>query len=123
MIRDFSKYNISRDFTLNYDAEVSSSIFNKNFLNEIKKIEPFGYENEAPIFLFKQMKVIKPKLLNNKHIFSILKSKRGFSINSICFNSTNTKIEKYLFNYKNELSVVGQISENFWDNKNTSINY
>ena len=117
LIRDFSKYNISRDFTLNYDAEVSSSIFNKNFLNEIKKIEPFGYENEAPIFLFKQMKVIKPKLLNNKHIFSILKSKRGFSINSICFNSTNTKIEKYLFNYKNELSVVGQISENFWDNK------
>ena len=117
LIRDFSKYNISRDFTLNYDAEVSSSIFNKNFLNEIKKIEPFGHENEAPIFLFKQMKVIKPKLLNNKHIFSILKSKRGFSINSICFNSTNTKIEKYLFNYKKELSVVGQISENFWDNK------
>ena len=72
---------------------------------------------KAPIFLFKQLKVIKPKLLNKKHISSILKSRRGFSIKSICFNSRNTKIEKYLFNYKNELNVVGQISENFWDNK------
>ena len=117
LINDFSKYNTSRDFTFKYDAEVSSSILNKNFLNEIKKIEPFGHENEAPIFLFKQLKVIKPKLLNNNHISSILKSRRGFSIKSICFNSRNTKIEKYLFNYKNELNVVGQISENFWDNK------
>ena len=117
LINDFLKYNTSRDFTFKYDAEVSSSILNKNFLNEIKKIEPFGHENEAPIFLFKQLKVIKPKLLNNNHISSILKSRRGFSIKSICFNSRNTKIEKYLFNYKNELNVVGQISENFWDNK------
>ncbi len=117
LINDFSKYNTSKDFTFKYDAEVSSSILNKNFLNEIKKIEPFGHENEAPIFLFKQLKVIKPKLLNNNHISSILKSRRGFSIKSICFNSRNTKIEKYLFNYKNELNVVGQISENFWDNK------
>ena len=81
LINDFSKYNTSRDFTFKYDAEVSSSILNKNFLNEIKKIEPFGHENEAPIFLFKQLKVIKPKLLNNKHISSILKSRRVFQSN------------------------------------------
>ena len=58
-------------------------------------------------------------MLDNKHISSILKSKTGFSIKSISFNSNNTKIGKYLLNYKNSISVIGQINENIWNNKKT----
>jgi single-stranded-DNA-specific exonuclease len=54
-----------------------------------------------------------------KHISSIFKSKIGYSIKSISFNSVNTKIGEYLLNYKNELNIIGQIKENFWNNKNT----
>ena len=110
---------VSTNYTSNYDAEISSIAFNKNFFDDIKKIEPFGTGNPLPTFLFKDLQVIKTTILNNKNISSILKSKIGFSINSISFNSVNSKIGEYLLNYKKELNVLGQISENFWNNKKT----
>ena len=109
----------STNFTLDYDAQISSLAFNKNFFDNIKKIEPFGTGNPVPTFLFKDLKIIKTTILNNKHISSILKSKKGFSINSISFNTVNSKIGEYLLNYKKDLNILGQISENFWNNKKT----
>jgi single-stranded-DNA-specific exonuclease len=105
--------------SLSYDAEVSSLALNMDFYNDIKKLEPFGASNPAPTFLLKDLKVIKPTILNNKHISLILKSKTGFSIKSISFNSVNNKIGEYLLNYKNNLNVLGQINENIWNNKKT----
>ena len=76
-------------------------------------------ETQYQLFLFKDLKIIKTSVLNNKHISSILKSKIGFSIKSISFNSVNSKIGEYLLNYKKDLNVFGEINENFWNNKNT----
>ena len=41
----------------------------------------------------------------------------GNSINSIYFNSINSKIGEYLLNYKKYLNVTGQINEYFINNK------
>jgi len=119
ILTDFSKTGVSSDHTFLYDAEISSIAFNKNFYKEIKKLEPFGNGNPVPTFLFKNLKIIKTTVLKDKHISAIFKSKIGFSINSISFNSVNTKIGEYLLNYKKDLNVIGQINENFWNNKNT----
>jgi len=119
ILTDFSKTGVSSDHTFLYDAEISSIAFNKNFYKEIKKLEPFGNGNPVPTFLFKNLKIIKTTVLKDKHISTIFKSKIGFSINSISFNSLNTKIGEYLLNYKKDLNVIGQINENFWNNKNT----
>jgi len=102
----------------NFDGEISSLAFNKNFFNDIKRIEPFGTGNSIPTFLFKDLKIIKTGVLNNKHISLILKSKTSFSINCISFNSVNSKIGDYLLNYKKNLNVIGQINENIWNGKN-----
>ena len=117
--KDFDKTGNSSKNIFNYDAEISSSAFNKDFFNDIKKIAPFGNGNSVPIFLIRDLKIIKTTVLDNKHISSIFKSKIGFSINSISFNSVNNKIGEYLLNYKKDLNVLGQINENFWNNKNT----
>ena len=102
-----------------YDSEVSSIAFNQDFYKDIKRLEPFGTGNPVPTFLLRDLKVIKFTILNNKHISSILKSKTGFSIKCISFNSVNNKVGEYLMNYKNTLNVLGQINENIWNNKNT----
>jgi single-stranded-DNA-specific exonuclease len=117
--KDFiaTKSNIAK-FSL-YDAEVLSSAFNLEFFNDINKIQPFGNGNPIPIFLIKDLKVIKTSVLGNKHIFSILKSKSGHSLPSIAFNSVNNKMGEYLLNYKKNLSVLAQIHQNFWNNKNS----
>ena len=119
MLKNFSKISSSINYSFNYDAEISSMAFNQSFFDDIKKIQPFGTGNPLPTFLFKDLKPIKSTILNDKHISSILKSKIGFSIYSISFNSVNTKIGEYLLNYKKNLNVLGQINENFWNNKNS----
>ena len=119
VLKDFSETHTSLNHTFLYDAKVSSHAFNTDFLIDIKKLEPFGTGNPEPTFLIQGLKVIKTKILNNKHISLILKSQNGFSIKSISFNSVNNKVGEYLLNYKNELNVLGQINENIWNNKKT----
>ena len=117
ILTDFINAGISRDQSFLYDAEVSSLAFNVDFYNDIKNLEPYGTGNPLPTFLFKDLKVIKTTVLTGKHISLIFKSRVGFSIKSISFNSVNSKIGEYLLNYKKNLNVLGQISENIWNNK------
>jgi len=119
IFKDFSKTGASQNHTFLYDAEVSSLALNIDFYTDIKKLEPFGTGNPTPTFFLKDLKVIKTEILNNKHVSLILKSKTGFSIKSISFNSINNKVGEYLLNYKNNLNVLGQINENIWNNKKT----
>ena len=119
ILNDFNKNSVSNDHSFSYDAEVSSHAFNIDFYNDLRKLEPFGIVNPSPTFFLKDLKVIKSKILNNKHISLILKSKTGFSIKSISFNSVNNKIGEYLLNYKKSISVLGQINENIWKSKKT----
>ena len=119
ILKDFSKTCDTQDHTFLYDAEVSSLAFNIDFYADIKKLEPFGTGNPEPTFFLKDLKVIKTIILNNKHISLILKSKTGFSIKAISFNSVDNKVGEYLLNYKNDLNVLGHINENFWNNKKT----
>jgi len=119
ILKDFSKKNILQKHIFLYDAEVSSFAFNTDFYADINKLGPFGTANPEPTFFLKGLKIIKTTILNNKHISLILKSKTGFSIRSISFNTVNSKVGEYQLNYKNDLNVLGQINENIWNNKKT----
>ena len=119
ILEDFSKSNTVNNNIFTYEAEISSLAFNQDFYDNIKKLEPFGTGNSVPTFMLRDLSIIKPMVINNKHISSILKSKTGFSIKSISFNSINTKIGECLMNYKNNIKVIGQINKNIWNNKKT----
>ena len=119
ILGDFLKSNTVNNNIFSYELEVSPSALNQDFYNDIKKLEPLGTGNPVPTFMLKDLRIIKPTLLNNKHISLILKSKIGFSIKAISFNSINTKIGNHLMGYKNNINVMGQINENIWNNKKT----
>ena len=119
ILEDFLKSNISHDNIFLYESEVSSLALNQDFYEDLKKLEPFGTGNPVPTFMLRDLRIIKPIVLNNKHISVILKSKTGLLIKSISFNSINTKIGEHLINYKDTLNIIGQINENLWNNKKT----
>ena len=57
------------------------------------------------------------KIAVKKHIDVIFKPKVGKFIKSICFNSLNTQLGKYLLTYKKNVHVIAQIHLNYWNNK------
>jgi len=116
---DYLKKKIDISNFYNYDSEISFSAINNKFLFEINKLGPFGNENLLPVFFIKNAKVIKTKILNNKHISAIIKPNIGPSIKSICFNCMNTAIGEHLLSYKKKINIIAEINENIWNNKKT----
>ncbi len=102
-----------------YDMELSISAIKNKFINDINKLGPFGNSNLTPIFLIKNLQVIKFNVINNKHISVIIKHDTGSSIKAICFNCLNSKIGQYLLSYKKKINIIAQIHENIWNNKKT----
>ena len=116
---DFLKKIPNKDNTNNYDFEISSSVIKTKFTFDINKLGPFGNYNFLPIFLIKNLRVIKLDVIKNKHISAIVKPDTGASIRAICFNCLNTKLGHYLLNYKKKINIIAQIHENIWNNKKT----
>jgi single-stranded-DNA-specific exonuclease len=115
--KDYSSKILKRDFTYKYESEISASAINKEFISEINKLGPFGNNNFLPIFLIKNVKIIKSSIINKKHISAIIKPNVGPSLKSICFNCTNTLIGKHLLFYKKNINIIAEINENIWNNK------
>ena len=115
--RDYLKTNKNFEAIFNYDSELSGSAINKNLYNEINKLAPFGNGNSLPLFLIKNVKIIKSRIVAQNHISSVIKPNIGASVNSICFNCTNSKIGEYLLSYKKKINIIGQINENYFNNK------
>jgi len=90
---------------------------NSTIVNDLKSLEPFGKENPEPIFYFRNIKSIKSKIINNRHIENILKNKSGRSIKSISFDCVNSELGKYLLNFKKEFDLIGCIVESNWNNR------
>ncbi|MCL2284416.1 MAG: single-stranded-DNA-specific exonuclease RecJ [Fibromonadales bacterium] len=73
---------------VHYDLEVSFSELSLKFLNELKRLEPFGNENPYPVFLARQVSVRGLKHLKGGHIRFYAVQGR-ISIPAIAFNKTH----------------------------------
>ena len=115
--KDYNNKIIHADLSYKYESEISASSINKRFIDEINKLGPFGNHNYLPIFLIRNVKIIKSNIINKKHISVIIKPNIGSSLKSICFNCMNTQIGEYLLSYKKNINIVAEINENIWNNK------
>ena len=114
---DYLKKNFNVKSLNKYDFQLSSSAIKGKLINDINKLKPFGSYNFLPIFLIKNLKVIRHDIINNKHLSVILKPDTGVSIKGICFNYLNTNMGHYLLSYKKKINIIAQINENIWNNK------
>ena len=117
--KDFIKKISNKSNSNKYDLEISLSAIKSKFVQDINKLQPFGNFNFLPIFLIKNLRVVKLNVIKDKHISAILKPDTGATIRAICFNCLNTKLGHYLLNYKKKINIIAQIHENIWNNKKT----
>ena len=100
-----------------YISKITLSAVNQNFYNELSLMEPFGSNNQNPVFLIENVTIVKSAIIKNKFVSCILGSKINKSVNAISFNLINSEISKYLLNYKKEIKILAQIKQNTWNNK------
>ncbi|MDR2731718.1 MAG: single-stranded-DNA-specific exonuclease RecJ [Fibromonadaceae bacterium] len=92
-----------------YDLEVSLAELNINFLNELKRMEPFGHENSYPVFLARQVVVRGLKALFGGHLrFYAVQGRE--SISAIAFN------KPYLIDSlkKDNVNLIFEARTNFY---------
>ncbi|MBN1114855.1 MAG: single-stranded-DNA-specific exonuclease RecJ [Oligoflexia bacterium] len=53
---------------LDIDLEIRASDISMKTVNEISSLEPFGYENPAPLFLSRNVNIVNKWLIKDKHI-------------------------------------------------------
>lgn len=106
-----------RNSSKKYLNKISLNAVTPLFFGELKKIGPFGPENINPIFLIEKIKILKPKILKNKYVTFYAKSNSGKLIPAISFNFLQSNISKELLYNNNEVSLIVQIQENFWNSK------
>ena len=105
--------------TFIYDIEISPLAINLNFYDEFNIIGPFGNGNLSPLFLIKNVNIIKSNYVGETHVSSIIKTNMGRSLKSICFNCRNNEIGNYLLSYKKKINIIAEITINSWNNRNS----
>ena len=112
-----SKIFLKENLKKKYVSKINLIAINQNFYNELSLIEPFGSNNDNPIFLLENLTVVKSSIIKNKFVSCILKNKSNKTVNAVSFNLINSEISKYLLNYKKEIKVLAEIKQNTWNNK------
>ena len=111
------KKTIKNNNIKKYVSKITLSAVNQSFYNELSLMEPFGSNNQNPVFLIENVTIIRSSIIKNKFVSCILGSKINESVNAISFNLINSEISKYLLNYKKEIKILAQIKQNTWNNK------
>ena len=94
---------------LNIDAKVDLNLIDKEMIDSLKELEPFGEANKMPIFAFKNLRIDSIRALSEgKHVKLTLKEDNRV-INAIGFNM-GTLAEEYKIGDKIDVAGVLEIN-------------
>ena len=94
---------------INIETEITKNDLNKETIEQIKLLEPFGEKNKQPILAYKNLKIISIRALSDgKHLKLMLKDENDI-INAIGFNLGELTSE-YLIGDK--IDIVGTLEIN-----------
>lgn len=117
MIEKMPEENIEE--TLKIDFELDIHDINWNIFAELKNLEPYGISNPQPVFLTKDVRIVKATQVGKekKHLKLNIRSKGGIEFNSIGFGMGD-KLEK--ISSRKNVDAIYSIEENSW-NGNVSL--
>ncbi len=100
-----------------YLSKISFYSFNKSFLLDLNKFQPYGENNPNPNFLIENVRIVNAKIIKNKFISCFIKNRSGKLIPAMSFNFLESSLSKNILYNKNEIHMIVNVKENFWNNK------
>jgi len=120
LIKNYGRTNLNPNNVVNLylDTIIAPSALNENFYSEVDKLSPFGSGNNEPKFVIENLKVLSCKIINKKHIKSVMLGKDGTTIKCITFNAIGSPLESFLEKKgKKNINIAGKMHENDWQGK------
>lgn len=94
---------------LKIDAQINLDEINKDMVDSLKELEPFGEENKTPIFMLKNLKIDSIRALSEgKHLKLTLKDNKNI-VNAIGFNLGELSND---YKIGDKIDVVGNLEIN-----------
>ena len=112
----FNDKNHSSKFI--YDSSISLNAINNDFIKSINLLGPYGNKNPDPLFLLRDVKIVKLKSIKN-NFFTCFISKNKKMIKASSFHHIKSNISYELQNSKKTFDLIAKIKLNKWNNKNT----
>ena len=95
---------------LKIDASVNLEDINKEIVESLKELEPFGEENKTPLFVFKNLKIDSIRALSEgKHIKLTLRQDNRNVVNAMGFNLGHLTEE---YRIGDKVDIVGTLEIN-----------
>lgn len=103
---------------LSLDAHLTIKDVNKKLINDLALLEPFGNENEAPLFYLEQVQLIQPpQLLKDAHVKCMIFSE-GI-IKPVIFFNRPELYELLLDNQDEPVNMAVRVTQNTWQSRIT----
>ena len=112
--------SIRSKFSTKIDALLNISAVNKDLINSINQIGPYGSGNPTPTFAFAELRVAYADRVKGGHIRCNFEDKNGQRIKGICFRAEEMGFDEILLNERNRyLHIVGTLKKNTWNGRTT----
>ncbi len=116
-IISYANENISEDMfekVLDIDLVLDSTFLTHEFVEQISRLEPFGYGNKKPIFMLENIVVVDKKVMGNEknHIKITFKGNSTGVDEAVLFNCSDD-VEK--IKEDDTLDLVGSVGINEWN--------
>jgi single-stranded-DNA-specific exonuclease len=109
--------NIAQDDFVNVDLMVESNEFSTHFMKEVFLLEPFGQQNQSPVFLIKNCEFIKIDYLGvaKAHLKGAIKIGDGI-VEVIAWSLANKLVDIKNINF---VDIIGSVEKNYYNGQTT----
>lgn len=110
------------DFIMEYDTDLSVNGVSLELAKLLKIAEPYGNGNSEPIFKISNVKIIKADVLKGSTVRVMLVDSQVSSniIKATAFRAADTDLGKFLLTTKKSFDLIGKISINNWNQKESA---
>lgn len=114
----------ANDNSIEADLSLKVSSITIELANEIDKLAPFGNGNSEPTIIIEDVKIVKTKVVGEKHMQCFIAEgglgRNSSTIKGVCFNCVGTEIgDKFEAAYMKNASLLGKIRKNIWNGSET----